>query len=89
MHGVVFSPGSAGTTQEVFMDATQNHYSTFDLISPMVFLGCEHFSSDTLIYDCLQKQASGKSYAEYMLLTDSVDDICEFIASHPPVKANA
>ena len=39
IHGVVFAPGSAGTTQEVFMDATQNHYATFGWYSPMVFLG--------------------------------------------------
>ncbi len=27
-HGVIFAPGSAGTTQEVFQDAAQNHYFT-------------------------------------------------------------
>ena len=36
--GVVFAPGAAGTTQEVFQDATQNHYDVFGVISPMVFL---------------------------------------------------
>ena len=36
--GVVFSPGAAGTTQEVFQDATQNHYAVFGTASPMVFL---------------------------------------------------
>ncbi|MEO0560368.1 MAG: hypothetical protein AAF170_19545, partial [Bacteroidota bacterium] len=25
-HGVIFAPGSAGTTQEIFQDAAQNHY---------------------------------------------------------------
>lgn len=86
MHGVIFSPGSAGTTQEVFMDATQNHYSTFEFISPMVFLGEKHFTTDTLIYDCLKKQAEGKKYEKYMLLTDEVEEVCNFIASHPPIK---
>jgi len=87
MHGVIFSPGSAGTTQEVFMDATQNHYSTFDLISPMVFLGKEHFGDKTLVYECLLKQAEGKAYKDYMLLTDEVSDVISFIKEHPPVKA--
>ena len=36
--GVIFSPGSAGTIQEVFMDAAQNHYGSFKVVSPMVFL---------------------------------------------------
>ncbi len=26
-HGVIFAPGSAGTTQEIFQDAAQNHYA--------------------------------------------------------------
>lgn len=85
LHGVIFSPGSAGTTQEVFMDATQNHYRTFEFISPMVFLGREHFSDKTLIFDCLKKQAEGKRYSDYMLLTDEVDEVCQFIQDHPPV----
>ena len=34
--GVVFAPGSAGTVQEVFQDATQNHYRLFSALSPMV-----------------------------------------------------
>ncbi|MEM7356877.1 MAG: hypothetical protein AAF657_39050, partial [Acidobacteriota bacterium] len=37
-HGVIYAPGSAGTIQEVFQDAAQNHYGTFQLVSPMVFL---------------------------------------------------
>ena len=28
-HGVVFTPGSAGTIQEIFQDAAQNHYESF------------------------------------------------------------
>ncbi len=86
MYGVIFSPGSAGTTQEVFMDATQNHYNTFEFISPMVFLGKKHFTEDTLIFDCLEKQSEGKKYREYMLLTDEVDEVCNFIKDHPPFR---
>ncbi len=85
LHGVVFAPGSAGTTQEVFMDATQNHYRTFEKVSPMVFLGQEHFTTRTKIYDCLELQARGKKYHDYMLLTDEVHKVCEFIETHPPV----
>ena len=32
--GVVFTPGSAGTTQEVFMTAAQNHYGSFGYYRP-------------------------------------------------------
>ena len=84
MHGVVFAPGSAGTTQEVFQDACQNHYQTFEKISPMVFLGKERFGESSGIYDCLAKQAVGKPYAEMLLLTDEVEEVLAFVKGHPP-----
>ena len=44
--GVVFAEGSAGTLQEVFQDAAQNHYKSVDDIqSPMVFLDVDEFWS--------------------------------------------
>ncbi len=84
VHGVIFAPGSAGTTQEVFMDGTQNHYLTFEKVSPMVFLGEDHFSTKTLVYDCLKRQSAGKKYDDYIYLSDEVHKVCEFIESHPP-----
>ena len=42
--GVVFAEGSAGTLQEVFQDAAQNHYRSVDgTRSPMVFLDLDEF----------------------------------------------
>lgn len=42
--GVVFAEGSAGTLQEVFQDAAQNHYGSVDGVrSPMVFLDVDEF----------------------------------------------
>ena len=84
-YGILFAPGSAGTTQEVFQDATQNHYGTFDVISPMVFLGEEHFGAKTGVFDCLSRQAAGKSYAESLFLTDEEEDVVAFLEAHPPV----
>jgi predicted Rossmann-fold nucleotide-binding protein len=37
--GIVFAPGAAGTVQELFQDACQNYYRTFDVSSPMVLMG--------------------------------------------------
>jgi len=84
MHGIIFAPGSAGTTQEVFQDATQNHYETVHQISPMVFLGEEHFGKKTLVYDCLKKQAAGEPYEEYLSLTEEEEEAVGFIKTHPP-----
>jgi predicted Rossmann-fold nucleotide-binding protein len=84
LHGIIFAPGSAGTTQEVFQDATQNHYATYGVVSPMVFIGREHYGKNTLIYDCLSRQAESKGYEDYLCLTESEEKVVEFIASHPP-----
>ncbi|MGJ8673360.1 LOG family protein [Rubritalea sp.] len=85
-HGVVFAPGSAGTTQEIFMDATQNHYVTFDEISPMVFLGVDRYTKETMLFPCLEQLAQGRSYAEYLHCTDDVDSALNFISAHPPLE---
>ncbi|MFP6882822.1 MAG: hypothetical protein VCA40_00200 [Roseibacillus sp.] len=84
LHGIIFAPGSAGTTQEVFQDATQNHYATYGVVSPMAFIGREHYGENTLIYDCLSRQAEGKGYEDYLCLTESEEEVVAFITSHPP-----
>ena len=47
--GIIYSPGSAGTIQEIFQDAAQNHYATFGDPSPMVFLGVDFFTREVPI----------------------------------------
>lgn len=85
LHGVVYAPGSAGTTQEIFMDAAQNHYGTFGWISPMVFLGKHRYQEGTQLYRTLHSLAEGKTYQQYLHLTDDPDDALSFIIAHPPV----
>ncbi|MBK8506439.1 MAG: hypothetical protein IPL46_32130 [Saprospiraceae bacterium] len=85
MHGVIFAPGSAGTTQEIFMDAAQNHYGTYNFYSPMVFLGSDHYEHDTMIYPLLKRMARGQSYEKLLFLSDDLQAILDFIIDHPPV----
>ena len=86
LYGIVCAPGSAGTTQEIFMDATQNHYGTFNYFSPMVFLGRKRYEVDTLIYPLLKQLAWGKEYYDLLYLTDEPEEILTFLQMHPPVK---
>ena len=88
-HGVIYAPGSAGTMQEIFMDACQNHYVTFGFVSPMVFLGRERWSERTGLYDLLQREAADRTYREMLALTDKEDEVVDFIRNHPPVPKNA
>ncbi len=85
-HGVVYTPGAAGTVQEVFMDATQNHYSVFDVISPMIFLDSAYWADDRLAAPLLLKQLAGdRPYADMIAVFDQPEDIVEFIITHPPI----
>ncbi len=84
-HGVVYAPGSAGTIQEIFQDAAQNHYGTFKLVSPMVFLGRRYWTEEKPVYPVLQGLAADRQYGELLTITDDIDEVVEFIAEHPPV----
>lgn len=86
LYGIVYAPGSAGTTQEIFMDATQNHYGTFGYVSPMVFLGKHRYTVETNLYSLVEQLAEGMEYADYLYLTDEPQGVLDFIASHPPAK---
>lgn len=86
LYGIVYAEGSAGTTQEIFMDAAQNHYATFDYLSPMVFLGRERYAEKTALYPTLRQLAEGRDYYDLLHLTDEPADVLRFIRDHPPRK---
>ena len=88
LFGVVYAPGSAGTTQEIFMDATQNHYGSFGYYSPMVFLGKKRYVKDTFLFPLLQQLAWERKYADLLFMTDSPEEIVDFIKQHPPINAS-
>lgn len=84
LYGVVFSPGSAGTTQEIFQEAAQNHYGTFGYFSPMVFLSKKRYVEETSLYSVLHQLAQGQPYKELLHLTDESEDVLQFIQNNPP-----
>ena len=83
-HGVVFSPGSAGTTQEIFQDAAQNHYGSYGGRAPMLFFGVEHWTETRPVWPLLQHVARGRVYDELLFLTDDEDAIVRKILSFDP-----
>lgn len=83
--GVIYTPGSAGTIQEIFMDAAQNHYGTFKVVSPMLFLGRDYWTREKPVYPLLQALAAGRTYAQLLAISDDVDDIVSFILDNPPI----
>ena len=86
-HGIVFAPGSAGTIQEIFQDAAQNHYGTAEsMASPMVFMGEEYWTKTRPVYGLIQTMSEGRPYADLLTIGDDIEELAAFIEAHPPVK---
>lgn len=83
-HGIIFAPGSAGTIQEIFQDATQNHYGTVGFRSPMVFFNEHYWSLEKPVFPLLRTLAQECSYGRMLTITDDPDEIVRFIETHPP-----
>jgi predicted Rossmann-fold nucleotide-binding protein len=83
-YGVIFAPGSAGTTQEIFQDATQNHYGTAGCYSPMILFGTDHWTNVRPVWPLLSHVASGHRYGELAAITDDEEEIVQRIRSYEP-----
>ena len=78
--GVVYAPGSAGTMQEIFQDAVQNHYLSFGYSSPMVFLGKNYWTKTIPVYNLLTSLSESKKYKNLQLsITDDVDEVVKIL----------
>lgn len=74
--GVIFSPGSAGTIQEIFQEVTQNHYLSFGYASPMIFLNSEYWTDDRPIYPLLKDMSDkGKLKNLILSLCNTIEEI--------------
>ncbi|MCR5351737.1 MAG: hypothetical protein K6E35_04510 [Bacteroidales bacterium] len=86
--GIIFTPGSAGTIQEVFQEAAQDHYKTCEVSSPMAFLGREFFTKEVPVYPFLEDMLSRGKYRDLLLsITDEPDEIVREILSFSREKA--
>lgn len=74
--GIVYTPGSAGTLQEIFQDAVQNHYVSLGISSPMIFLGTKFWSEEVPVYPMMHDMLLRGKYQNLLLtLTDDSDEI--------------
>ncbi len=81
-HGVIVAPGSAGTIQEIFQDAAQNHYASFGPPSPMVLLGVDYWTRHRPVWALLRALADGHAYRDLITLTDDEDEAIASIRRH-------
>jgi predicted Rossmann-fold nucleotide-binding protein len=79
--GVIYSPGSAGTMQEIFQDAVQNHYLSFGYASPMIFLGEDYWKEEMPVYKLMEHLVDKGKYKNLLLhITDSPEKTIEIIS---------
>jgi len=92
--GIIFTPGSAGTIQEIFQEAAQDHYKTCDVSSPMAFMGVEFFTREIPVYPFLEDMMARGKYHDLLLsISDDPEDVVREIlafrkedAKHIPDK---
>lgn len=78
--GIIYTPGSAGTMQEIFQEAVQNHYLTYGIASPMVFVGKKFWTEQMPAFTMLEQlSASGRYKHLQLTLTDDIDEAVEVI----------
>jgi predicted Rossmann-fold nucleotide-binding protein len=86
-YGVVFAPGSAGTIQEIFQNAAQNHYGTVPGgPSPMIFFGDAFWKSTKPVFPLLAELAAGQDYGRWLAITDDPAAIVALIEKYAAKK---
>lgn len=74
--GIIYTPGSAGTLQEIFQEAVQNHYLTFGYASPMIFMGKDFWTKEIPIWPLMMDLVEKGKYKNLILcLTDEAADV--------------
>jgi len=85
--GIVFAPGRAGTTQELFQDAAQNAYGIRGR-SPMVLLGRDAYGAEPSLFAVLRDQARRFGGFEHLVaLADDPVEALDFIRANEPAEA--
>lgn len=78
--GLIFMPGSAGTLQEVFQEAVQNHYLTYEVSSPMVFVGKKFWTEDVPVMPFIDHMVANGRYRNVdATVFDETEDVIRTI----------
>lgn len=82
MGGLIYSPGSAGTIQEIFQEAVQNHYLSFGYASPMIFMGVDYWTNEMPVYRLMEHLVKKGKYKNLILsLTDDSEEIVQQLSN--------
>lgn len=85
--GTIYAPGSAGTLQEIFQEAVQNHYLSFGFASPMIFLGKQFWTKEIPVYPLVEQLMETGKYKNLLLtLTDDISEIVSTLQAFSKVE---
>lgn len=80
--GVIYTPGAAGTVQEVFELMTNNYYAKApNEIVPMVFLNRDYWTNQLPVWPLVTSLAAGRYLAPHIHLVDTVAEAVEIFTS--------
>lgn len=86
--GLIYTPGSAGTVQEIFQAAVPNHYQTHGYASLMVFLGVDFWRREMPVYELLEYLVKEGKYEGLRLsVTDSIEEVVGTVKNFKPVRS--
>ena len=81
--GIIYTPGSAGTLQEIFQEAVQNHYLSYGFASPMIFLGKHFWTEEIPVYPLMERLMKTGKYRNLLLtITDDIDEIVHTLQAY-------
>ncbi len=81
--GLIVAPGSAGTIQEIFQDAAQNHYITTGWVSPMIFLDETFWTQEKPVYPLLRQLSENEPYGKLVGVANTPIEVLDFLVEHP------
>lgn len=85
--GIIYTPGSAGTMQEIFQDANQNHYMSFGYASPMVFMGRKYWTEEMPVIPLFNAMIANGRYKNLIIsLVEDSKEAVDSIVSFTEVK---
>jgi predicted Rossmann-fold nucleotide-binding protein len=83
--GVVYAPGGAGTTQELFTDTAQNSLTLYGVRSPMVFFDRPFFTEDRPeLVAAVRRQAAEFGWGDLVTTCDEPAEVETFLREHDP-----
>lgn len=78
--GIVYTPGAAGTVQEIFQAVTRNFYAADEaLLRPMILLGRDYWTTEVPAWPLLQSLARGRAMEPVIRLVDSADEAVDVL----------